>query len=471
MYTRSLTERIRIQFEILLESFSDFMGRNAMRKPLLMLAGVAVVMTMKNARYSINYMKTARLSPFKSKYAKTSGLFSPYGTATHPTTSSFGSNRATTGQYGGASASGTSYGQPAPAFGAAAGTSGYPPSNRFGASNQGAAQGFGNNLRGTSAASPAAYPGAPSIGGGGFSTSSLVDKYGTQVSVVQGGLFHDYGSSGTFSGQIDTVSAQDAPGFVEQILRSPGAGKVLVVDGGGMSSGALFDASMVSVAQQNGWKGVIINGYVRNAPQLQTMPFGVKALGTHPSKGMQTMGQRSGPLMFGGVNFSPGAFVYADKDGIVVSQMNLDGGAGGMYGGGTNTMPGGGMAGAQMNGMAGAQMNGMSQPNGYGSPAGGQQSFGNARGAVGGGFPSANTNGFQQPASSGYGQPATGGLGGAGGTRPLSPAASSFGRSNGASSFSSRSKYAGGRRKKPSKKTLMAILLFICAVVYVLLGD
>ena len=311
MYTRSLTERIRIQFEILLESFSDFMGRNAMRKPLLMLAGVAVLMTMKNARYSINYMKTARLSPFKSKYAKTSGLFSPYGTATHPTTSSFSSNRATTGQYSGASASGTSYGHPASTFGAAGGTNGIPAPNRFGANNQGAAPGFGNNLRGTSAASP--YPGASSSGVGGVSTSSLVDKYGAQVSVVQGGLFHDYGSSGTFSGQIDTVSAQDAPGFVEQTLRSPGAGKVLVVDGGGMSSGALFDASMVSVAQQNGWKGVIINGYVRNAPELQTMPFGVKALGTHPSKGMQNMGQRSGPLMFGGVNFTPGAYVYADK--------------------------------------------------------------------------------------------------------------------------------------------------------------
>ena len=137
------------------------------------------------------------------------------------------------------------------------------------------------------------------------------------------------------------------------------------------------------------------------------------------------------------------------------STPGIGGNAGGMYGGGANTMPGGGMAGAQMNGMA--------QPNGYGSPAGGQQSFGNARGAVGGGFPSANTNGFQQSASSGSGC--------AGGARPLSPATSSFGRSNGASSFSARSKYAGRGRKKPSKKTLMAILLFICAVVYVLLGD
>ncbi len=291
MYTRSFTDRIRIQFEILTESLTDFVGQNAIRKPLLVLAGIAVIMTMKNARYSINYIKSSKLSPFSSRKA-TSSFFSPtYGATT--SNSGFPASSPTFGQPGRVGA--TAFGQPnlqRPSGGISGMNGGLPSSSGFG--NQGTAA-FTNSMRANAAPS---FPSGGASSNAGFSTSNLVDSYGTSVNVVQGGLFHDFGSSAGFSGQIETVSAPDGFGFVEQVLRSPGAGKVLVVDGGGMN-GALFDASSVTIAQQNGWKGVIINGYVRNGQALQSMPFGVKALGTHPQKGMQAMGQRSIPLMFG----------------------------------------------------------------------------------------------------------------------------------------------------------------------------
>ena len=85
------------------------------------------------------------------------------------------------------------------------------------------------------------------------------------------------------------------------------------MDGGGSQNSAIFDSNMVRTAQQNGWKGVIINGVVRNADSLASLPLGIKAIGTHPVKGQQTMGQTSVPLSFAGVNFSPGNYVYADK--------------------------------------------------------------------------------------------------------------------------------------------------------------
>ncbi len=82
-------------------------------------------------------------------------------------------------------------------------------------------------------------------------------------------------------------------------------------------NGAVFDSSMARSAQQNGWGGIIINGVVRNAEELKSIPFGVKAIGAHLSPGMQQsvggVPQRGTPSSFGGVNFNPGSWVYADK--------------------------------------------------------------------------------------------------------------------------------------------------------------
>ena len=70
---------------------------------------------------------------------------------------------------------------------------------------------------------------------------------------------------------------------------------------------------MVNSALQNGWKGIIINGVVRNAEELKNQNFGIKALGAHPMKGQQMTGQRGMSLSFGGVNFQYGSWIYADK--------------------------------------------------------------------------------------------------------------------------------------------------------------
>lgn len=109
-------------------------------------------------------------------------------------------------------------------------------------------------------------------------------------------------------------------------MAQSGHGKVLVVDGGASLRSSIFDSSAASTAQRNGWQGVILNGAVRHAKSLAAIPFGVKALGTTPIKGRSTTGQRGQSLNFGGVQISPGWFIYADQDGIVVSQRELTAG-------------------------------------------------------------------------------------------------------------------------------------------------
>lgn len=108
--------------------------------------------------------------------------------------------------------------------------------------------------------------------------------------------------------------------LVRVALEGPGNGAVLVVDGGGSLRCALLGDQLGTLAMENGWSGVIVNGCVRDSADLGTMDLGVKALATHPRKSVKRgEGERDVAVSFLGVEFSPGAMVYADGDGVVVA--------------------------------------------------------------------------------------------------------------------------------------------------------
>eukprot|EP00542_Grammatophora_oceanica_P002915 CAMPEP_0194065720 /NCGR_PEP_ID=MMETSP0009_2-20130614/85628_1 /TAXON_ID=210454 /ORGANISM="Grammatophora oceanica, Strain CCMP 410" /LENGTH=237 /DNA_ID=CAMNT_0038718599 /DNA_START=143 /DNA_END=856 /DNA_ORIENTATION=- len=103
-----------------------------------------------------------------------------------------------------------------------------------------------------------------------------------------------------------------------------GEGRVLVVDGGGSKRVAWFLAVLAKMGVDNGWSGVIINGCIRDSAIIRTMPIGVKALSTYPLKSAKTHpGERSCTVAFAGVEFKPGDHVYADEDGILVSETEM----------------------------------------------------------------------------------------------------------------------------------------------------
>lgn len=71
-------------------------------------------------------------------------------------------------------------------------------------------------------------------------------------------------------------------------------------------------------------QGIIVNGCIRDSDDISKMPLGVKALGTHPIKSSKRdVGLRDIPISFGGVTIKPGDWIYADKDGILVSAESL----------------------------------------------------------------------------------------------------------------------------------------------------
>ncbi|MEV5504497.1 ribonuclease E activity regulator RraA [Nonomuraea fuscirosea] len=104
-------------------------------------------------------------------------------------------------------------------------------------------------------------------------------------------------------------------------LEQPGEGRVLVVDGGGSLHTALMGDVIAGLAVTNGWAGVIINGAVRDVAALRELDLGIKALGSNPRKSAKTgAGERDVPVIFGGATFHPGAELFSDDDGILVTR-------------------------------------------------------------------------------------------------------------------------------------------------------
>jgi regulator of ribonuclease activity A len=155
-----------------------------------------------------------------------------------------------------------------------------------------------------------------------------------------------------------------------QTLEEPGHGRVLVVDGGGSKRCALLGDNIAEMAYKNGWsvsgraaparaaargracvrgrpppgaraaarpappapspapppplQGILINGCIRDSEDIGKMPLGVKALATYPLKSSKRdPGLREVQVTIAGVTVSPGDYLYADQDGVLVSPEEL----------------------------------------------------------------------------------------------------------------------------------------------------
>lgn len=106
---------------------------------------------------------------------------------------------------------------------------------------------------------------------------------------------------------------------------SSSIGHVLVVDGGGSSRCAIMGDMLATFARDNGWSGVVINGYIRDSKVINGLDIGVKALGTHPLKSLKDYrGEEGVTVAFGGCEFVRGHYLYSDEDGILISEEPLE---------------------------------------------------------------------------------------------------------------------------------------------------
>jgi regulator of ribonuclease activity A len=137
-------------------------------------------------------------------------------------------------------------------------------------------------------------------------------------------LFQCWGARAAFSGPVSTLRCFEDNSLVRTALEEPGEGRVLVVDGGGSLRCALLGGNLAQLADRNGWAGVIVNGCVRDADEIDACAIGVRALAAHPRKSdKRGIGQRDAVVEFAGSRIAPGQWCYADRDGILISDRPL----------------------------------------------------------------------------------------------------------------------------------------------------
>jgi regulator of ribonuclease activity A len=155
------------------------------------------------------------------------------------------------------------------------------------------------------------------------STPDLCDQYPELVQVVEP-MFSNYGARERFSGKIVTVKCFEDNSCVKALVDTEGQGRVMVVDGGGSMRRACLGDMLAERASVNGWSGLIIYGCIRDVDEIMATDIGVQALGTQPMKtDKKGIGETQIPVTFGGVTFTPGDYVYADNNGIVVAPQQL----------------------------------------------------------------------------------------------------------------------------------------------------
>jgi len=114
----------------------------------------------------------------------------------------------------------------------------------------------------------------------------LCDQYPDRVRVLAP-ILTNFGGKSSFGGEMVTIKCHEDNSLVAHQVEESGAGKVLVVDGGGSFRCALLGDNLAAKAVDSGWEGVIIYGCIRDVDIIGQTDLGVQALGVHPMKSVK----------------------------------------------------------------------------------------------------------------------------------------------------------------------------------------
>ncbi len=168
-----------------------------------------------------------------------------------------------------------------------------------------------------------------------FATCDLCDAHkndSPEAFRVLPPVFRDFGGTRHFCGPVVTVKCFEDNSSVKAAVDSVGyldtsagrVGQILVVDGGGSLRRALLGGNLGAAAARNGWAGVVIDGCVRDVAELAVQPVGIRALASMPLPTEKRHAGLTGlAVQIQGVWVRPGDWLYADEDGMVVSDRQL----------------------------------------------------------------------------------------------------------------------------------------------------
>ena len=155
-----------------------------------------------------------------------------------------------------------------------------------------------------------------------FNTADICDENGDLVQVVESNM-HSFGGVSKCKAEIKTIKLDEDNSGLISMLKEKGDGKIAVVDANG-SFCAIVGDTLMEYAKQNNWAGIVVNGYVRDTALTSKIAIGLWALGTCPRKSSKKADfEVDIELDFGGVRFTPGDYLYADCDGIIITRKQV----------------------------------------------------------------------------------------------------------------------------------------------------
>jgi RraA family protein len=112
--------------------------------------------------------------------------------------------------------------------------------------------------------------------------------------------------------------------MVHKALDIARPGDVVVVDAGGSTMNAVLGDLISTKARHRGIAGFVVDGLVRDLPEIQSLDFPVFARGTTPIGPLHRgPGEINFPICCGGVVVNPGDLVVADAAGIVIVPQGI----------------------------------------------------------------------------------------------------------------------------------------------------
>ena len=155
-----------------------------------------------------------------------------------------------------------------------------------------------------------------------MNTPDLSDKYPDKDFLLD---FQCFSKIKSMHGQISTVFCPDDNSFVREMLSENGHQKIMFIDGGKSKNVALLGDNLAALAIKNNWSGIIVNGRIRDAEIISQLEIAIFALGTCPRKSCKkNQGEKNIELSIDGLTIKPGDWVYADINGILISDSELE---------------------------------------------------------------------------------------------------------------------------------------------------
>ena len=139
-------------------------------------------------------------------------------------------------------------------------------------------------------------------------------------------FLNSYGGIDKFCGEIQTAKCEHSNSVVKELVEEDGNGKVLFINHTGSELCSMVGDQIAQKAFDNGWNGIITNGYIRDIEVIKDISIGVYAKNSYPKKTNKSIGigEINVPIKINNLFINPGEWIYVDSNGWVTSKLELE---------------------------------------------------------------------------------------------------------------------------------------------------